>query len=103
MQILLKTLTLTWKLSEKDTAVLNICSKNLAEQYRDNTRKKYYNFRLHNATLETIKTVLSFHKFLKDSAEVLALLLCNLVYLSVKQSLFPDQCTIGNLKSRFNV
>ena len=27
---------------------------------------------------------------LKDGAEVLALLLCNLVNLSIKQSLFPD-------------
>lgn len=45
----------------------------------------------------------SFLKFVQNSAEVLALLLCNLVDLSVKQSLFPDQCKIGNLKSLFNI
>lgn len=47
--------------------------------------------------------ILSFLRFVKDSAEVLQLLLCNLVDLSVKQSLFPDQCKIGNLKSLFNI
>ena len=66
-------------------------------------RKKYYNFRLRNATLETNKMFLSFQKFLNNSAEVLALLLCNLIDLSVKQSLFRDQCKIGNLKSLFNI
>ena len=45
----------------------------------------------------------SFLKFVQNSADVLALLLCNLVDLSVKQSLFPDQCKIGNLKSLFNI
>ena len=37
-------------------------------------------------------------KFLKDGAEVLALPLCNLVNLSIKQSLFPDECKIAKLK-----
>ena len=36
--------------------------------------------------------------FLKDGAEVLALLLRNLVNLSIKQSLFPDQRKIANLR-----
>ena len=40
-------------------------------------------------------------KFFKDGAEVLALPLCNLVNLSMKQSLFPDQCKIAKLKSQF--
>ena len=31
-------------------------------------------------------------EFLKDGTDVLALPLCNLVNLSIKQSLFPDQC-----------
>ena len=42
-----------------------------------------------------------FSKFLKDGAEVLALTLCNLVNLSIKQSLFPDQCKIAKLKPLF--
>ena len=36
--------------------------------------------------------------FLKDGAGVLALPPCNLVNLSVKQSLFPDECNITKLK-----
>ena len=38
---------------------------------------------------------------MKDGAEVLALPLCNLVNLSIKQSLFPDQCKIAKLKPLF--
>ena len=38
-------------------------------------------------------------KILKDSAEVIALPLNNLVDLSIKESLFPDQCKIAKLKS----
>ena len=40
-------------------------------------------------------------KFLKDCAEVIAVPLCNLVNLSIKQSLFPDQCKIAKLKHLF--
>ena len=38
---------------------------------------------------------------MKDGAEVLPLPLCNLVNLSIKQSLFPDQCKIAKLKPLF--
>ena len=34
-------------------------------------------------------------------SQVLALPLCNLVNLSIKQSLFPDQCKIAKLKPLF--
>ena len=67
-----------------------------------------------NATLETIKKILAcldasktpsmdgiFSKVLKDGAEVLALPICNFINLSIKQSLFPDQCKIAKLKSLF--
>ena len=37
----------------------------------------------------------------EDVAEVLALPLCNLVNLSIKQSLFPDQCEIAKLRPLF--
>ena len=40
-------------------------------------------------------------EFLKDGAEVLALLLCNLVNLSIKQPLYPDQWEIAKLKPQF--
>ena len=40
-------------------------------------------------------------KFLKDSPEFLALPLCNLVNMSIKKSLFPDQCKIAKPKSLF--
>ena len=72
------------------------------------------NFDLCNATLETIKKILTCQdasrapsldgissKFLKDGAEVLALPLCNLVNLSRKQSLLPDQGKIAKLKPLF--
>ena len=36
-------------------------------------------------------------KFLKDGADVLVLPLCKPVDLSIKQSLFPDQCKITKL------
>ena len=67
-----------------------------------------------NATLETIKNILAFldaskapgldgisPKFLKDGTEDLALPLCDLVNLAIKQSLFPDQCKITKLKPLF--
>ena len=72
------------------------------------------NFDLCNAILETIKKILTCQdasrapsldgissKFLKDGAEVLALPLCNLVNLSRKQSLLPDQGKIAKLKPLF--
>ena len=40
-------------------------------------------------------------KFLKDGAEILVLPLCNFVSLSIKQSLFLDQCKISKLKLLF--
>ena len=39
---------------------------------------------------------------MKDGTDVLALPLCNLVNLSIKQSLFPDQCKMAKLKPLFN-
>ena len=72
------------------------------------------NFDLCNATLETIKKILTCQdtsrapsldgissNFLKDGAEVLALPLSNLVNLSRKQSLLPDQDKIAKLKALF--
>ena len=72
------------------------------------------NFDLCNATLETIKKILTCQdaskapsldgissNFLKDGAEVLAFPLCNLVNLSGKQSLLPDQGKIAKLKPLF--
>ena len=38
---------------------------------------------------------------MKGCAEVIAVPLCNLVNLSIKQSLFPDQCKIAKLKPLF--
>ena len=73
-----------------------------------------HNFELCNATLEIIKNTLACldlskapgldgisSKFLKDGIEVLALPLYNLVHLSRKQSLFPDECKIAKLKPLF--
>ena len=72
------------------------------------------NFELCNAKLETIKKILTCQdaskapsldgtssNFLKDRAEVLALPLCNLVNLSITQSLLPDQGKIAKLKPLF--
>ena len=71
-------------------------------------------FELCNATLENIKKILACldtskapgrdgisSKFLKDGAEVLALPLCNLVNLSIKQFLFSYKCKIAKLKPLF--
>ena len=91
-----------------------------------NIEKNCHNFELCNATLEALKKILAclntlrapgldgiFSKFLKDGAEVLALplQLCkfckckkndlDLVNLSIKQSLFSDQCKIAKLKPLF--
>ena len=40
-------------------------------------------------------------KFLKDGAEVLALLLGNIINLSIKLSTFPEECKIAKLKPIF--
>ena len=79
-----------------------------------NIEKTCHNFELCNATLETIKKILACLdsskapgldkislKFLKDGTEVLALPLCNLVNLSIKRSLFHDQCKIAKLNPLF--
>ena len=70
-----------------------------------NIEKSCHNFEQCNATLESIKKIKAClksskapgleeisSKLLKDGAEVLALPLCNVVNLSIKQPLFPDQC-----------
>ena len=63
-----------------------------------NIEKSCHDFKLCNTTLETIKKILACldaskvpdleGTSLKDGAEVLVLPLCNLVNLSIKQSLF---------------
>ena len=93
---------------------LNKFNNNLTKQYYMNIEKSCHNFEQCNATLETIKTILACldsskvpgldgisSKFLKDGPEVLPLPLCDLVNLSIKQSLFPDQCNIAKLKPLF--
>ena len=78
-------------------------NNNLTKQYYMNIGKSCHNFELCNAKLETIKKILVcldaskapgfdriYLEFLRDCAEVLALLLCNPVNLSIEQSLFPD-------------
>ena len=76
--------------------------------------KNGHNFEVCNATLEIIKKIITWlvtskatsldrisSKCLKDGAEVLALPLCNLSTLLIKQSLFPDQYKIAKLKPLF--
>ena len=88
--------------------VLNKFKNNSMKQNCLNLEKSCHNFKLCNATLDSIKKILACLKSskaygldgislksLKDDAEVLALPLCNLVNLSIKQSLFPDQCKIN--------
>ena len=83
---------------------------NLTKQYYMNIEKSCYNFELCNAALETIKKILACldspnvpalneicSTFLKDGPEVLALPLCNLVNLSIKESLFTDQIKIAKV------
>ena len=94
--------------------VLNKSNNNSTKQCYINIEKSCHNFKLWNATLETNKKILTCldlfkvpiwdeisSKFLKDGAEVLALPLYNLVNLSIKQSLFPDQCKTAKLKPLF--
>ena len=98
------------KPSEKLPAALNKFNNNSAKQHYMNIEKSCHNFELCNATLETIKKTLAYldaskvlglnrisSKFLKDTAEALH----NPVNFSIKQSLFPDQSKIANLKSLF--
>ena len=96
--------------------------KSLGIKFNNNSMKQYYmtieksclNFELCNATMESIKKILTSldtskgpgldgisSKLLKDGPEILALPQCNLVNLSVKESLFPGQCKIANLKPLF--
>ena len=76
-----------------------------------NIEKSCHKFELCNATLEAIKKILASldsskapgldgisSKFLKDGTEILTLTLCNLVNLSIKESLFPDQHKTAKLK-----
>ena len=76
-----------------------------------NIEKSWHKFELRNATLEAIKKILASldsskapgldgisSKFLKDGTEILTLTLCNLVNLSIKESLFPDQQKTAKLK-----
>ena len=107
-----------WKTSEKVANCIyhlyNKFNNNLAKQYYINTEKSCHNFELCDATLETIQKILACldsskaaglegisSKFLKDSAEVIALPLNNLVNSSIKEFLFPDQCKIAKLNSIF--
>ena len=93
---------------------LNKFNNNSTKQYYMNIEKSCHNFELCNSTLEIIKNILASlntskapgldgisSKFLKGCAEVIAVPLCNLVNLSIKQSLFPDQCKIAKLKPLF--
>ena len=79
-----------------------------------NIEKSCQKLELCNATLESIKKILAClesskahgfdeisSNFFKDGAEVLALPLCSVVNLSIKQSLFPDQCKITKLRPLF--
>ena len=93
---------------------VNTFNDNSTKQYYLNIEENCHNFELCYATLETIIKILACldsskasgldgisSKFFKDGAKVLALPLCNLVDLSTKQSLFPDQCNIAKLKPLF--
>ena len=75
------------------------------KQYYMNIKKNCHNVELCNANvksslacLDTSKYAGLDSKFLKDGAEVLAIPLCNLASLSIKQPLFPDQCKVAKLK-----
>ena len=81
-------------------------ARTLSKHYYMNIEKSCHNFELCNATLAwTHQKPLVWakypRKFLKDGAEVLTVPPWNLVNLSIKQSLFPDQCKIAKLKPLF--
>ena len=99
---------------QKLPVALNRLNNSLTNHNYINIQKNYQNFELYNATLEPIKNILACldtskapgldgisANFLKDGAKVLALPLYNLVNLSIKQSLFPDQYNIAKLKPLF--
>ena len=101
-------------LVRKLPVLLNKFNNNSTKQYYMNIEKSCHNFELCNTTMKTIKKILACldsskvpgldkisPKFLEDSAEVLALPLCNLLNVSIKQSSFPDQCMIVKLKPLF--
>ena len=90
-------------------------NNNSTKQCYMNIEKNSHNFELCNVTLETIKKILACldsskapgldrisAKFFKDGAKVIAVPLCNLVNLSIKQSVFPDQCKIAKLNPYLN-
>ena len=115
MKIFLRILQdLAEKLVRKLPFALNKFNKNSTKQYYMNVQKSCHNFELCNATLETIKRILACldsskapgldgisSKFLKNGPDVLAVPLFNLVNLSIKQSLFHDQCKISKLSPLF--
>ena len=105
---------LAGSLARKLPNAINKFNNNSAKQYYMNIEKSCHNFELCNAMLETIKyipacldasTAPGFDgisaKLLKDGIEVLALSLSNVEILSIKQSLFSDQCKIAKLKPLF--
>ena len=105
---------LAGKLVRKLPVTLNKFNDNSTKQYYMNIEKSCHNFKLCNVTLESIKKILAClvsskapgldqisSKFLKNATEVLPLPLCNLVSLSIKQSLFPDQYKNAKLKPLF--
>ena len=104
----------TGNLVRKLPVALNKFNYNSTKQYYMTIEKSCLNFELCNATLESIKKILTSldaskgfgldgisSKLMKDGPEVLALPQCNLVNLSIKESLFPDQCKIAKLKPLF--
>ena len=106
---------LAGNLVRKLPVAFNKFNNNLAKQYYMNIEKNCHNFELCNATLDSIRNILACwetskspgldgisSKFLKGFGEVLTLTLaCDLVNLSVKQYLFPDQYKIPKQKSLF--
>ena len=104
----------TGNLVRKLPVALNKFNNNSAKQYYMTVEKNCHNFELCNATLESIKKILTSldtskglgldgisSKLLKDGPEFLALPQCNLVNLAIKESLVPDQCKIAKLKPIF--
>ena len=98
-------------LMRKLQVTLNKFDNTLTKQYYMDIEKSCHNLELCNATLETIKKILACldlskspsldkisSKSLKDGADILALPLCDLLNLSIKQSLFPDRCKIAKPK-----
>ena len=111
MQIFLRISTdLAGSLVRKLPNAFNKFNNNCAKQYYMNIEESCHNFELCNAMLDTIKYISACldastapgldgisAKLLKDGIAVLALSLSNVI-LSIKQSLFSDQCKIAKLK-----